>query len=96
MSTHRWRSRVEIVADLRLCRYVARPPLSQERVGRAPDGGLVVRLKPSNHPKQTYKVRPATPYDLILPYRTRKLAWYIDREFVTLTHVGDKGLLEQV
>ncbi len=67
-----------------------------DKTGYGSKGDPAGTFKPSNHTKQTYKVRPATPYDLVLPYRTKELAWYIDRELVTITHVGDKGLLEQV
>ena len=54
-------------------------------------------FKPSNlHGNQIYRVRPATPYDLVLPYRTAELEWYVDREMVRMIQIGPKGLLEQV
>ena len=41
-------------------------------------------------------MRPSTPYDLVLPYRTNELEWQIERELVTMNKIGDKGLLEQI
>ena len=41
-------------------------------------------------------MRPGTPYDLLLPYRTAELEWSVDQELVKLIHVGEKGLLEQI
>lgn len=31
-----------------------------------------------------------------MPYRTKELAWYLDRKLVNLVHVGEDGLLEQI
>ncbi|MCA9687857.1 MAG: hypothetical protein KC457_37210, partial [Myxococcales bacterium] len=53
-------------------------------------------FKPSSDTKQTYQVKPGTPYDLRLPYRTPQLVWHIDSEQVKFVHVGEDGLLEQI
>jgi hypothetical protein len=59
-------------------------------------GDPAATLKPSNETKKVYTVNPGTPYDLVLPYRTEHLVWWIDKDNVTVEHVGEDGLLEQV
>jgi hypothetical protein len=59
-------------------------------------GEAATTLEPSNFAKKAYRVRPGTPYDLKLPYQTGELAWYLDKDLVTVDHVGEKGLVEQI
>ncbi len=51
-------------------------------------------FKPSEMTKTTYRVKPGTPYDLVLPYRTGELQWYVDEKLVTMVHVGQKANFE--
>ena len=67
-----------------------------DKTGYGSQGEPAATFKPSDTTKQTYKVRPGTPYDLILPYRTGELAWYLDRKLVNLVHIGEDGLIEQI
>ena len=61
------------------------------------EGKPELTFKPSNLRKdEPYTVRPATPYDLVLPYRTKNLEWNLDRDLVKLIHIGQKGPLEQI
>jgi hypothetical protein len=66
------------------------------RTGYGSKGKPAQTFKSSHITNQTYRVRPGTPYDLVLPYRTNELEWVIEREMVTMVKIGDKGLLEQV
>jgi hypothetical protein len=59
-------------------------------------GKAAQTFKPSELTKQVYQVRPGTPYDLVLPYRTDELEWHVDRDMVTTIHLGNDGLLEQI
>jgi hypothetical protein len=59
-------------------------------------GKAAQTLKPSEITKQTYQVRPGTPYDLVLPYRTDELDWHVDRDMVTMIYLGKNGLIEQI
>lgn len=74
----------------------ARSKIPQSETGYNSKGRPALTLKPSNVTKQTYKVRPGTPYDLVLPYRTPELEWSVKRELVKMVKIGDKGNLEQV
>lgn len=47
-------------------------------------GKAAQTFKPSELTKQTYSVRPGTPYDLNLPYRTDELEWSLDRDMVNV------------
>jgi hypothetical protein len=67
-----------------------------KKKGYGGEGKPEQTFKPSNLTKQTYRVRPTTPYDLVLPYRTNELEWYVDRNMVKLIKIGDHGLLEQI
>lgn len=53
-------------------------------------------FKPTSHTKRIYKIRPNTPYDLKLPYRTEELDWYVDPNTAGMVHIGEYGLLEQI
>lgn len=53
-------------------------------------------LKPTDLSKNTYKVKPGTPYDLVLPYRTPELAWHVDEKLVKVVHIGQKANFEQI
>lgn len=59
-------------------------------------GKAAQTFKPTEITKQTYQVRPGTPYDLVLPFRTDELEWDIDRELVNVIHLGENGLIEQI
>lgn len=59
-------------------------------------GKAAQTFKPSELTKETYQVRPGTLYDLALPYRTEELEWHVDRELVTVIHLGANGLVEQI
>ncbi|WP_232296465.1 hypothetical protein [Plesiocystis pacifica] len=61
--------------------------------GRGPS---VAAFKPTSHTKQVYEVRPGTPYDLKMPYRTEELEWYIEPNTGVMLHIGQDGLLEQI
>jgi hypothetical protein len=67
-----------------------------KKKGYGGEGKAEQTFKPSNLTNETYKVRPSTPYDLVLPYRTAELEWYVDREMVKMIRIGDSGLLEQI
>ena len=75
---------------------VAARPTDPKKTGYGSEGKPANTFKPSNVTKQTYRVRPGTPYDLSVPYRTPELQWHIDREMVKMVHVGSKGSLEQI
>lgn len=75
---------------------VAARPNGPVGEGYGSEGRPARTFKPSNVTKQVYKVRPDTPYDLVLPYRTDELEWHVDREMVKMVKVGDKSLLEQI
>ena len=59
-------------------------------------GKAAATFKPSSDTKQTYSIKPGTPYDLRLPYRTPDLVWHVDNAKVKLVHVGEDGLLHQI
>jgi hypothetical protein len=59
-------------------------------------GKAAQTLKPTELTKLTYQVRPGTPYDLVLPYRTDELDWHVDRDMVKLIYLGHNGLIEQI
>lgn len=67
-----------------------------DEAGYGSRGDPAATFEPSHETKKVYKVRPDTPYDLKLPYRTKELKWYIDRKLVKIEHVGEKGMLEQI
>lgn len=69
---------------------------SPKKTGYGSRGKPAATFAPSSKTKETYHVQPGTPYDLVLPYRTKELAWYQDRELVKMIHIGSKGPLEQV
>jgi hypothetical protein len=75
---------------------VAARPTDPKGTGYDSQGEAAASFKPSDMTKQTYKVKPGTPYDLILPYRTPELAWYVDEKLVTMTHIGEKANFEQI
>lgn len=59
-------------------------------------GKAAQTFKPAELDKHTHQVRPGTPYDLVLPYRTDELEWHVDRDMVTMIKLGNNGLLEQI
>lgn len=67
-----------------------------QRSGYGSKGKSARTFKSSHITNETYRVRPGTPYDLLLPYRTNELEWVIERDMVKMIKVGDKGLLEQI
>ena len=67
-----------------------------DKTGFDSQGEAAATFRPSNETKEVYKVRPATPYNLDLPYRTKELAWFVDRKLVKLEHIGEHGLTEQI
>lgn len=74
----------------------ARPSEPKKKTGYNSRGPAENTFKSSHMTKSVYKIRPATPYDLILPYRTDNLKWYVDQEHVRVVPIGRKGLFEQV
>ncbi|KIG19409.1 hypothetical protein DB30_02690 [Enhygromyxa salina] len=64
-----------------------------KKTGYGGEGKAEQTFDPSNLTKETYQVRTATPYDLVLPYWMAELELYVDREMVK---VGESGLLEQI
>jgi hypothetical protein len=75
---------------------VAARPTDPKGTGYDSQGDAAASFKPSDVTKQTYKVKPGTPYDLVLPYRTPELAWYVDEKLVNMVHVGQKANFEQI
>jgi hypothetical protein len=75
---------------------VAARPTDPKGSGYDSQGDAAASFKPSDTTKQTYKVKPGTPYDLILPYRTPELAWYVDETLVQMIHIGQKANFEQI
>jgi hypothetical protein len=75
---------------------VAARPTDPKTTGYGSHGKPAATFKPTDVTKQTYKVKPGTPYDLILPYRTPELAWYVDDKLVNVIHLGEKANLEQI
>ena len=75
---------------------VAARPTDPKGTGYDSQGEAAASFKPSDVTKQTYNVKPGTPYDLILPYRTPELAWYVDEKLVKMIHVGEKANFEQI
>jgi hypothetical protein len=67
-----------------------------KKSGYDSQGEAAASFKPSDMTKKTYRVKPGTPYDLILPYRTAELAWFVDEKLVKMAHVGQKANFEQV
>jgi len=75
---------------------VAARDAGPKRSGYGSLGKAAETLKPSDVTDQVYSVNPGTPYDLEIPYRTKELEWHVDRDMVTVVHVGEKGPLEQI
>jgi len=75
---------------------VAARPTDPKTTGYGSQGKPATSFKPSDVTKQTYKIKPGTPYDLILPYRTAELAWFVDEKLVKMVHVGEKANFEQI
>ena len=75
---------------------VAAGPTESKKSGYGSHGEPAESFKPSDMTKKTYKVSPGTPYDLILPYRTPELAWYVDDKLVKVVHIGHKANFEQI
>lgn len=75
---------------------VAARPTDPKKSGYDSQGEAAASFKPSDMTKKTYRVKPGTPYDLILPYRTAELAWFVDEKLVKMIHIGEKANFEQV
>ena len=75
---------------------VAARPTGGKREGYNSTGPPARTFKPSSSTKEIYSVKPGTPYDLLMPYRTAELEWYVDEKLVEVEHLGEKGLLEQI
>ncbi|HLT36925.1 MAG TPA: hypothetical protein VK034_11590 [Enhygromyxa sp.] len=75
---------------------VAARPTDPKPIGYGSHGKPAAVFKPSDVTKKTYKVKPGTPYDLVLPYRTPELAWYVDEKLVKVIHLGEKANYEQI
>ncbi len=59
-------------------------------------GKAAQEFKPSNATGKTYEIKPGTPYDLVLPYRTPDLEWIVEPKLnVHFVQLGERGLLEQ-
>ena len=67
-----------------------------KREGFNSEGEAAGVFEPSHETKQTYTIRPGTPYDLVLPYRSPDLEWSVDRDMVKLKHLGSKGNYHQI
>jgi hypothetical protein len=67
-----------------------------QRSGYGSKGKPAQTFKSSQLTKDVYQVRPSTPYDLVLPYRTGELEWVVDRAMVKMIKIGEKGLNEQI
>jgi hypothetical protein len=68
----------------------------ETETGYGSRGPAAAEFKPSDRTKQVYKVHPSTPYDLVLPYRTENLHWYLSRDNVKFEQLGEKSLLHQI
>ena len=86
--------RVEVPRSMIL--VAARPSGPRKKTGYNSRGPAENTFKSSHITKDEYKIRPATPYDLILPYRTDNLEWHIDQKHVKVVPIGHKGLYQQV
>lgn len=75
---------------------VAARPADPKTTGYDSQGPPAATFKPSDETKKTYTVKPGTPYDLVLPYRTSELAWYVDEKLVKMIRIGEKAYLEQI
>ena len=62
------------------------------------EGKAVEQFKPTTLTSKVYPVKPGTPYDLILPYRTSTLIWEVQAKnnLVKMVHIGEKAALEQI
>ena len=67
-----------------------------KREGFNSEGEAAGVFEPSNVTKQTYTIRPGTPYDLVLPYRSPDLEWSVDRDKAKLKWLGSKGNYQQI
>jgi hypothetical protein len=67
-----------------------------QRNGYGSKGKPAQTFKSSHITKDVYQVRPSTPYDLVVPYRTGELEWVVDRAMVKMVRIGEKGLNEQI
>jgi hypothetical protein len=77
----------------------ARPkPEANKPTGYDSEGKAVAQLKPVSLTNKVQGVKPGTPYDLVLPYRTDRLVWQVKAkdDLVTMIKIGEKGLLEQI
>ena len=75
---------------------VAARSSAPKREGFNSKGEAAGVYEPSHETKKSYTVRPGTPYDLVVPYRTPDLEWTVDRKTVTMKRVGSKGNYEQI
>jgi len=75
---------------------VAARSTAPKREGFNSKGEAAAIFDSSHETKQTYTVRPETPYDLVLPYRTPDIEWAIDRDTVKMHRIGSKGNYEQI
>jgi hypothetical protein len=67
-------------------------------IGYDSQGKSIAQLKPTSLTTKVHAVKPGTPYDLVLPYRTERLVWQVKAKdnLVTMIQIGEKGLLEQI
>ena len=65
------------------------------RNGYGSRGKPAATLTPTNRTPTVHRVKPGTPYDLVLPYRTPDLHWS-GGEGAEVVHIGARGPLEQV
>ncbi|EDM77776.1 hypothetical protein PPSIR1_38379 [Plesiocystis pacifica SIR-1] len=75
---------------------LAARPKPTELEGYDSQGKSAATFQPSHKTKQTYEIHPGTPYDLVMPYITEDIEWYVDRELVKFELVGTKGLHQQI
>jgi hypothetical protein len=71
---------------------------ANQPIGYDSEGKSVAQLKPTSLSTKVHAIKPGTPYDLVLPYRTERLVWQIKAkdDLVTMIQIGEKGLLEQI
>lgn len=75
-----------------------KPDANDKPTGYDSQGKAAAQLKPTSLTNKVQAVKPGTPYDLVVPYRTDRLVWQVKSkdDLVTMIKIGEKGLLEQV
>ncbi|MFV8750474.1 hypothetical protein ACNOYE_07970 [Nannocystaceae bacterium ST9] len=62
------------------------------------EGKAVAQFKPTTMTTKVHSVKPGTPYDLVLPYRTDTLVWQVQAKnhLVDMIRIGQRAALEQI